>query len=136
MDFVQALHCMKTQHKTIDEYIESFPADIQIILKKIRETIRKAAPVAIKTISYQMPAFKLNGNLVLWFAPFKNHVGFYPLPSGIEAFKVEVSPYVAGKVTLQFPLDKPIPYDLIKKIVTFRAKENLEKLKKYNIGRV
>jgi len=96
MDFVQALHCMKTQHKTIDEYIESFPADIQIILKKIRETIRKAAPVAIKTISYQMPAFKLNGNLVLWFAPFKNHIGFYPLPSGIEAFKVEVSPYVAG----------------------------------------
>ena len=126
---------MGTQYKTIDEYTKSFPDDIQIILKKIRQTIRKAAPEATETISYQMPAFKLNGNLV-WFAAFKNHIGFYPLPSGIEAFKVEVSPYVAGKVTLQFPLDKRIPYDLIKKIVTFRAKENLEKLKKYNIGRV
>ena len=124
-----------TQYKTIDEYIKSFPEDIQIILKKIRQTIRKAAPEAAEVISYQMPAFKLNGNLV-WFAAFKNHIGFYPIPSGMEAFKEEVSLYVAGKGTLQFPLDKPIPYDLIEKIVTFRAKENLEKKKKYNMGRI
>jgi uncharacterized protein YdhG (YjbR/CyaY superfamily) len=126
---------MGTRYKTIDEYIKSFPDDIQIILKKIRETIRKAAPEATETISYQMPAFKLNGNLV-WFAAFKNHIGFYPIPSGIEAFKEEVSPYATGKGTLQFPLDKPIPYDLIEKIVTFRAKENLEKMKKYYVGRI
>ena len=126
---------MGTQYKTIDEYIESFPEDIQIILKKIRQTIWKAAPEATEAISYQMPVFKLNGNLV-WFAAFKSHIGFYPIPLGIEAFKEEVYPYVAGKGTLQFPLDKPIPYDLIEKIVTFRAKENLEKKKKYNIGKV
>jgi uncharacterized protein YdhG (YjbR/CyaY superfamily) len=126
---------MGTQYKTIDEYIESFPEDIQIILKKIRQTIWKAAPEATEAISYQMPVFKLNGNLV-WFAAFKSHIGFYPIPLGIEAFKEEVYPYVAGKGTLQFPLDKPIPYDLIEKIVTFRAKENLEKKKKYNMGRI
>ena len=103
---------MGTRYETINEYIQSFPDDIQIILKKIRQTIRKAAPEATETISYQMPAFKLNGNLV-WFAAFKNHIGFYPIPSGIEAFKEEAFPYAAGNRTLQFPLDKPIPYDLI-----------------------
>jgi len=82
-----------------------------------------------------MPAFKSNGNLA-WLAAFKSHIGFYPTPSGIEAFKKDVSLYAAGKGTLQFPLDKPIPYDLIEKIVTFRAKENLEKKKKYNVGRI
>jgi uncharacterized protein YndB with AHSA1/START domain/uncharacterized protein YdhG (YjbR/CyaY superfamily) len=120
---------IKTQFKTIDEYIRSFPENVQVILEKIRRTIRKEAPEATETISYQMPAFKLNGNLV-WFAGFKNHIGFYPVPSGIEAFKEEASPYIAGKGTLQFPLDKPIPYDLIRKIVIFRVKQNLTKKKK------
>ena len=122
---------MGKQYKTIDEYIKTFPEDVQIILNKIRQTIRKAAPEATEAISYQMPAFKFNGNLV-WFAAFKDHIGFYPIPSGMETFKEEASPYVAGKGTLQFPLDKPIPYDLIEKIVNFRAKENLEKKKKYS----
>jgi uncharacterized protein YdhG (YjbR/CyaY superfamily) len=125
---------MKTQYRTIGEYIKTFPKDVQLILEKMRQTIQKAAPEATEAISYQMPAFKLNGNLV-WFAAFKNHIGFYPIPSGIEAFKEEVSPYIAGKGTFQFPLDKPIPYDLIEKIVIFRIKENLEKKKKYNVRR-
>ena len=85
---------MGTRYKTIDEYINNFPEDIQIILEKIRQTIRKAAPEATEAISYQMPAFKLNGNLV-WFAAFKNHIGFYPIPSGMEAFKEAVSPYIS-----------------------------------------
>jgi uncharacterized protein YdhG (YjbR/CyaY superfamily) len=119
---------MKTQHKTIDEYIKASPENIQIILEKMRQIIRKAAPGAIEVISYQMPAFKLNGNLV-YFAAFKNHIGFYPTPSGIEFFKKELSPYIKGKGSVQFPLDKPIPYDLVEKIVLFRVKENLAKKK-------
>ncbi len=119
------------QYKTIDEYIQTFPGDIQIILEKIRQTIRKAAPEATEAISYQMPAFKLNGNLV-WFAAFKTHIGFYPIPSAIETFREEVAPYAAGKGTLRFPLDKPVPYDLIRKIVVFRVKENQAKRKKYS----
>jgi uncharacterized protein YdhG (YjbR/CyaY superfamily) len=117
---------MKVQFKTIDEYQKTFPQDVQTILEKIRQTIRKAAPDAVEAISYQMPTFKLNGNLV-HFAAFKSHIGFYPIPSGIEALKEEAAPYVAGKGTLRFPLDKPIPYDLIEKIVTFRVKQNLAK---------
>ncbi len=120
---------MKKQFKTIDEYIKTFPEEVQVILQKVRSTIHSAAPEATEAISYQMPAFKLNGNLV-WFAAFKNHIGFYPVPSGMEAFKDEVAPYAAGRGTLQFPSDKPIPYNLIKKIVIFRAKENLAKKKK------
>jgi uncharacterized protein YdhG (YjbR/CyaY superfamily) len=119
---------MKTQYKTIDAYIKAFPENIQIILEKMRQTIRKAAPEAIEAISYQMPAFKLNGNLV-YFAAFKNHIGFYPTPSGIESFAEELSPYAKGKGSVQFPLDKPIPYDLVEKIVLFRVKENLAKKK-------
>ena len=121
---------MKTQFNTIDEYIDAFPKDIQFILEKIRKTIRRAAPEAFEAISYQMPTFKLNGNLV-HFAAYKNHIGFYPVPSGIEAFKGELAPYIAGKGTLRFPLDKPIPYHLIEKVVMFRVKENLAKKKKY-----
>jgi uncharacterized protein YdhG (YjbR/CyaY superfamily) len=119
---------MKTQYKTIDEYIKASPENIQIILEKMRQIIRKVAPEAIEVISYQMPAFKLNGNLV-YFAAFKNHIGFYPTPSGIESFKKELSPYIKGKGSVQFPLDKPIPYDLVEKIVLFRVKENLTKKK-------
>ena len=117
---------MKIQYKTIDEYIKIFPADIQIILEKIRQTIREAAPEAVEAISYQMPTFKLNGNLV-HFAAFKNHIGFYPTPSGTESFQKELSPYKGGKGSVRFPIDKPIPYDLVRKIVIFRVKENLRK---------
>lgn len=112
--------------KTIDEYIAGFPDNVQEILEKIRATIRKAAPDAQETISYQMPTFALHGNLV-HFAAFKNHIGFYPVPTGIEQFKQELSVYAGGKGSVKFPLDKPIPFDLIGRIVAFRVKENLEK---------
>ena len=112
--------------KTIDEYIAGFPRDVQQILEKIRKTIHEAAPAAEEAISYQMPSFKLKGNLV-YFAAFKRHIGFYPIPSGIEQFKAELSVYKQGKGSVQFPLDKPIPYDLINRIVKFRVGENLKK---------
>jgi len=112
--------------ENIDEYIVAFPNDVQTILKKIRKTIRTAAPEAQESISYQMPAFKLQGNLV-YFAAFKKHIGFYPTSSGIENFKERLSAYEISKGTVRFPLDKPIPYDLISEIVTFRVHENLEK---------
>lgn len=115
-----------TTPKTIDEYIAGFPEDVQAILQKIRQTIRETVPNAEEAISYQMPTFKLKGNLV-HFAAFKNHIGFYPVPSGIEAFKDELSVYVQGKGSVQFPLDKPMPYDLIRRIVAFRVQENLAK---------
>jgi uncharacterized protein YdhG (YjbR/CyaY superfamily) len=110
----------------MDEYIETFPKDVQKILEELRQTIRKAAPEAVEAISYQMPTFKLNGKNLVHFAAFKNHIGFYPIPSGIEAFKEELSLYKQGKGSVQFPMDKPIPYDLVKKIVDYRAKENLD----------
>jgi uncharacterized protein YdhG (YjbR/CyaY superfamily) len=115
---------LKNQYKTIDEYIQSFPEDIQILLGKMRQTIRMAAPEAVESISYGMPAFKLNGKYLVFFAAFKNHIGFYPLPSGTEEFKKELSAYKTGKGSIQFPLDKPIPLDLVKNIVIFRVKEN------------
>lgn len=117
----------KKQFKTINEYISTFPKNVQDILEKIRQTIKKSAPEAEETISYQMPTFKLNGKNLVHFAAFKNHIGFYPIPSGIEAFKKELSSYKQGKGSVQFPIEKPIPYDLVKKIVIFRVKENLEK---------
>ena len=118
-----------TQFKTIDEYIGTFPKNVQDILQVLRQTIRRTAPEAVETISYQMPTFKLNGRNLVHFAAFKHHIGFYPVPSGIEAFKEELSSYKQGKGSVQFPIDKPIPYDLVKKIVDYRAKENLEKIK-------
>lgn len=111
---------------SIDEYIATFPKETQKILGKIRATIRAAAPNAKEKISYQMPTFDLKGNLI-HFAAFKNHIGFYPTPTGIEKFKKELAVYEGAKGSVQFPLDKPIPYDLIKKIVLFRVKENLAK---------
>ena len=110
--------------RTIDEYIAGFPDDIQDRLQKIRMTIRKAAPQAEEKISYQIPTFALNGNLV-HFAAFKNHIGFFPTSSGIREFKKELSIYKCSKGTAQFPLDKPIPLGLISRIVKFRVKENL-----------
>jgi uncharacterized protein YdhG (YjbR/CyaY superfamily) len=124
----------QTIPKTIDEYIAGFPLDVQDILQKIRATIRQAAPEAQEKISYQMPTFALNGNLV-HFAAFKNHIGFYPIPSGIEAFKEDLSPYKQGKGSVQFPLDQPIPYDLIARITAFRARENLERAKAKKKGK-
>jgi uncharacterized protein YdhG (YjbR/CyaY superfamily) len=114
----------RTSPQNIDEYIAGFPANVQEILQNIRLTIRKAAPEAQETISYQMPTFTLKGNLV-HFAAFKKHIGFYPAPTGIDSFKEDLSVYKQGKGSVQFPLDKPIPYDLITRIVKFRVKENL-----------
>jgi uncharacterized protein YdhG (YjbR/CyaY superfamily) len=122
---------MKTDQATprnIDGYIAGFPQDVQAILEKIRATIREAAPDAKEKISYQMPAFTLKGNLV-YFAAFKKHIGFYPIPTGIKKFEKELSVYKMGKGSVQFPLDKPIPYSLISKIVKFRVNENLKKAK-------
>ena len=121
---------MREQFGTIDEYIETFPKDVQGILERMRQTIRDAAPGAVEAISYQMPTFKLNGRNLVHFAAFKSHIGFYPIPSGIEAFKKELSPYKQGKGSVQFTLDKPIPYDLVERIVRYRVKENLEMIKK------
>ena len=115
-------------YKTIDEYIATFPKNIQILLEEMRATIRKAAPDAEETISYAIPTFKLNGNLV-HFAAFKNHIGFYPTPNGIEEFEKELSVYKQGKGSVQFPLDKPLPLNLIIRIVEFRKKKNNEKAK-------
>ena len=112
--------------QTIDEYIMGFPEDIQEKLEALRATIRKAAPEAEETISYAMPTFYLKGNLV-HFAVFKNHIGFYPAPSGIETFKEELSPYKTSKGAAQFPIDKPLPLSLVSKIVKYRVKQNLEK---------
>ena len=109
--------------KTIDEYIAKFPREIQVKLDKLRQIIKEAAPNASETISYQMPTFKLNGNLV-HFAAFKKHIGFYPTPSAIIAFEKELSPYHTSKGAIQFPLDKQIPYELVEKIVRYRVKEN------------
>jgi uncharacterized protein YdhG (YjbR/CyaY superfamily) len=108
--------------KNIDEYIARFPENVQEILEKIRATIRKAAPDAEETIKYQIPTFTLNGNLV-HFGAFKKHVGLYPVPRGVEEFKEELSAYEGGKGTVRFPLDKPIPYGLISRIVKFRVKK-------------
>jgi uncharacterized protein YdhG (YjbR/CyaY superfamily) len=114
----------RNSHASIDEYIATFPEDVQIKLNELRAVIKAAAPGAIEKISYQMPAFSLNGNLV-YFAAYKNHIGFYPAPRGIEKFKNELSSYKGSKGTVQFPLDKPLPFDLIKRIVEFRVTENL-----------
>ena len=118
---------MATGPKTspeIDEYIARFPEDVQAILEKVRATIREAAPEAQETINYQIPTFTLKGNLV-HFAAFKKHIGFYPTPSGMEKFKKELSAYKNAKGSVQFPLDQPIPYELIGEIVKFRVEENL-----------
>jgi uncharacterized protein YdhG (YjbR/CyaY superfamily) len=119
----------KNGFKTIDEYIAASPQNVQNILEKMRQAIRESAPQAEEVISYQMPAFKLNGILV-YFAAFKRHIGFFPTTSAMEAFKEELSGYAVSKGTVRFPLDKPIPLDLVKRIVKFRVRENLGR-KKY-----
>ncbi len=114
----------KTKPNTIDEYIAGLPKDSQTKLEELRAAISAAAPGAEESISYGIPTFKLNGNLV-HFAAYKNHIGFYPAPRGIEAFKKELAMYEGGKGTIQFPLDKPLPLSLVTKIVQFRVKDNL-----------
>lgn len=113
----------------VDEYIAAFPPEVQEILEKVRATIKGAAPGAVECIAYAMPAYKLNGPLV-YFAGYKNHIGFYATPTGHEAFKKELSKYKEGKGSVQFPLDEPMPFKLIEKIVRFRVKENMAKGKK------
>lgn len=114
---------------SIDDYIKSFPPGIQKLLQQVRASIQKAAPGAEETIKYAMPTFMLNGNLV-HFAAFKNHIGLYPTPNGIEAFKKELSVYKGAKGSVQFPLDQPMPLELIGKIVKYRVAENMAKAKK------
>ena len=118
-----------SSHKpeTIDEYISLHPPKVQELLQKIRTLIQRAAPGAKEAINYQIPTFVFNGNLV-HFAAYKNHIGFYPAPSGISKFKQELSEYESGKGSIRFPLDREIPFDLIRRIVKFRVMENLEKV--------
>jgi uncharacterized protein YdhG (YjbR/CyaY superfamily) len=116
----------KREFKSVNDYIATFPKNVQSILEEFRQAIHEVAPEAEETISYQMPAFKLNGILV-WFAAHKNHIGFYPRVSAIVAFKDKLSRYEVSKGTVQFPLNEPIPFELIKEMVRFRVKENLAK---------
>jgi uncharacterized protein YdhG (YjbR/CyaY superfamily) len=111
---------------SIDEYISQFPAHTQDVLRELRSVIRAAAPDATETISYAIPTFDLNGHLV-HFGGFKNHVGLYPTPRGLEAFEKELTPYKSGKGSAQFPLDKPLPIDLIRRIVELRVEQNTRK---------
>ena len=119
----------RRQFKTMDEYINTFPEHVQRILNELRQTIKEVAPQAEETINYQIPTFALNGNLV-HFAAFRNHIGFYPTPSGIEAFKKELSQYEMAKGSVQFPIDQPLPLPLIRRIVQYRVKENQERKQK------
>jgi len=116
----------KKEYSTIDEYVRCFPSEIQKKLEEIRAAVKAIAPDAEEKISYQMPTFYLNGNLV-HFAAFKDHIGFYPIPSGIEAFEQELKEYKRGKGSVQFPLNQPLPMELIRRIVEFRVEENRRK---------
>lgn len=118
----------KNGPKDIDEYIRMFPEEIRNKLQAVRRTIKEAAPEAEETINYQIPTFKLNGTLV-HFAAFKKHIGFYPTPSGIQAFRAELSAYECAKGSVKFPIDEEIPFHLVSRIVEFRVKENLEQKK-------
>lgn len=119
----------KKEYRSIDEYIRLFPEHVQKKLKEIREAIKEEAPQAEEKISYQMPTFFLNGNLV-YFAAYAKHIGFYPTSSGITAFKNEIAKYKNAKGSVQFPIEEPLPIKLIKKIVKFRVKENIGKKKR------
>ncbi|MCU0486294.1 MAG: DUF1801 domain-containing protein [Anaerolineales bacterium] len=115
----------KNSYNTIDEYIATFPAEVQKLLQEMRATIRAAAPEAQEKISYQMPTFYLKGNLV-HFAAHQKHIGFYPAPSGIEAFQAELAVYKGAKGSVQFPINQPLPLDLVRRIVEYRLAENLK----------
>jgi uncharacterized protein YdhG (YjbR/CyaY superfamily) len=117
----------KKRFTTINEYISTFPGEAQAVLEQVRQAIHKAAPEAVETMSYGMPTFNLNGKHLVFFAGWKHHVSLYPLPAGDEAFQQELSQYKRAKGTIQFPLDKPIPYDFVEHIVTFLIRESPEK---------
>jgi len=125
----------KPKIQTIDDYIDTFPQDVRAKLKKLRRAIRKAAPGAEETISYQIPAYKLRGEYVIYFAAWKHHISVYPVPAGDKDFKKKIAPYRTGKGTLQFPLDKSLPLRLIRKIVKHRVKQTVESTKKQSISK-
>ena len=118
---------MKSEYTDIDGYINTFPENVRIILRQIRRIINEAAPGAVESISYGMPAFKTNGKPLVYFAAFKNHIGLYATPTGHKEFEKEFSKYKQGKGSVQFPIDKPMPLKLISEITKFRVKENLAK---------
>ena len=118
---------MKSAITTVDEYIAAFPGDVQQKLEQIRKTIKEAAPEAAELISYGMPGYKLNKKPLVYFAAFKNHIGFYATPSGHSKFSAELSKYKQGKGSVQFPLNEPLPFDLVRRIALFRASENKPK---------
>lgn len=117
----------RTNVASIDEYIAGFPDDVQNILQELRSTIKAAAPEAQEKISYGMPTFTMNGKYLIYFAGWKNHISIYPIPSGDETFKQKISPYMAGKGTLKFPIDQPLPLDLVTEMVKLQIAGNLEK---------
>jgi uncharacterized protein YdhG (YjbR/CyaY superfamily) len=123
----------KTGFTSVDDYISTLPKDTQKIMQEIRKTIKTVAPKAEETISYQMPAFKLDGQYIAHYAAWKKHIGMYPVPAGDEAFRKEIAPYLGAKSSLQFPLDKPLPLQLIRKMVKFRIAENLKNEKKKSV---
>jgi uncharacterized protein YdhG (YjbR/CyaY superfamily) len=123
------MHEMETKTtaaKNIDEYIAGFPAEVQAVLQKVRETIQAAAPGAEETIGYGIPTYKMNGRYVIYFAGYKKHISVYPAPIGVEGFE-DLAAYASGKGTAKFALDRPIPFDLITRMVHFQLKENLAK---------
>lgn len=124
-----------SQFKTIDEYIAIFPKEVRSALSKIRRAIRDTAPKAVETISYKMPTFKHNGDFLVSFAAWGKHIGIYPMPAGTKAFQKELSPYKAAKSTARFPIEKPLPLRLIRKIVKYRMKENSERKQKKRYGK-
>jgi len=118
---------MKTEYQSVDHYIKTFPNGVQVLLENVREAILQTAPKAIESIAYGMPAYKINGKPLVYFGGFKSHIGFYATPTGHTEFEHELSKYKQGKGSVQFPLNQPIPYDLIKQIVAFRVHENEQK---------
>lgn len=119
---------MTTTPQNVDEYIASFPKETQLVLEQVRETIKKTAPEAEEVISYAIPTFKLNGKALIHYAGYKNHIGLYPAPEGDEAFNNTIAGYKSGQSTIQFPLDKPMPLDLITQITKLRLVANSQKL--------
>jgi uncharacterized protein YdhG (YjbR/CyaY superfamily) len=115
---------MKTDITSVDAYIETFPKKIQALLEQVRATIKAAAPTAVESIAYGMPAYKTYGKPLVYFGGFKNHIGFYATPTGYSEFADELSKYIQGKGSVQFPVNQPVPYDLIRRMVVFRVKEN------------
>lgn len=120
------MNTSKMSYETIETYIHSFPKEVQEILQTLRKTIQEEAPGAVEAMSYQMPTFKLNGKNLVHFAAWKNHIGFYPTPSGTESFQEALSVYTVSKGAIQFPLVQPMPLPLIRRMVAFRVKENLK----------